>query len=72
MEWNQKKIVQLTQLWGEGLPPKDIALKMEVSVNAVIGKAFREGLRRDRPPAKNLPRSHKKKVVADETTTNAA
>lgn len=44
MEWNDETIAQLRTLWTEGLSTAEIGRRMEVSKNAVVGKAHRLNL----------------------------
>jgi hypothetical protein len=44
MGWTEERVDQLTQLWIEGLSASEIGRRLEVSKNAVIGKAHRLGL----------------------------
>ena len=44
MSWTQDRVDTLTKLWAEGLSASEIGRRMEVSKNAVIGKAHRLGL----------------------------
>lgn len=44
MEWNDETIVQLRDLWIEGLSTAEIGRRMSVSKNAVVGKAHRLNL----------------------------
>lgn len=50
MTWTAKRIAEMTRLWNQGLPTSEIARRVGVSKNAVIGKIHRLGLpRRDSP-----------------------
>ena len=45
MEWSERQILQLRELWGiEGLSSAEIGRRMGASKNAVVGKAHRLGL----------------------------
>ena len=44
MEWNEEAITRLRALWDEGLSTAEIGRRMNVSKNAVVGKAHRLGL----------------------------
>ena len=70
IDWNEKRQIQLTKLWQEGLSITQIGKKMGTSRNAIAGKVHRMGL----PKRKSLvnekddkttpkPRSKKKAVV---------
>ena len=52
-EWDLASISQLEKDWKDGLPASDIALRLHVSKNAVVGKAHRLGL-----PSRGSPLSH--------------
>jgi GcrA cell cycle regulator len=41
MEWNDETIIRLRQLWDEGLSTAEIGRRLNVSKNAVVGKAHR-------------------------------
>jgi len=41
MEWAEETIVRLRELWDEGHSTAQIALRLGVSKNAVVGKAHR-------------------------------
>ena len=44
MKWTQQRVAKLTSLWHKGWTTSDIAEKMGIGKNAVIGKAHRLGL----------------------------
>lgn len=44
MEWNEESITRLRTLWAEGHSTAEIGRRMNVSKNAVVGKAHRLGL----------------------------
>ena len=52
--WTDAKIARLTQLWAEGLPTAEIARRLNLSKNAVVGKAHR--LRLSERPSPIKPR----------------
>lgn len=61
MEWTEERIAELRMLWAEGLSTAEIGRRINVSKNAVVGKAHRLDLparpspiRRDgpRPPSR--------------------
>jgi GcrA cell cycle regulator len=54
-EWNDLKEATLARLWGEDLPKREIAERMGISGNAVIGKAHRMGLPPRPSPIKQRP-----------------
>lgn len=51
--WTDKKINELKKLWGKGLTTAEIGKKLNVSKNAVVGKAHRLGLKSRPSPIKN-------------------
>lgn len=54
MGWTEERVDQLTQLWIEGLSASEIGRRLQVSKNAVIGKAHRLGLPSRPSPIKRL------------------
>lgn len=44
MSWTEERISALCRLWSDGLSAAEIGRRLEVSKNAVIGKAHRLGL----------------------------
>ncbi|MEO5376097.1 MAG: GcrA family cell cycle regulator [Alphaproteobacteria bacterium] len=44
MVWTEERIAQLVRLWNDGLTTGEIGKQLEVSKNAVVGKAHRLGL----------------------------
>jgi GcrA cell cycle regulator len=62
MEWTEEKIAELRALWAEGLSTAEIGRRINVSKNAVVGKAHRLDLparpspiRRDGPRLPSRP-----------------
>src|SRR5215472_2238771 len=62
MEWTEEKIAELRILWAEGLSTAEIGRRINVSKNAVVGKAHRLDLparpspiRRDGPRLSSRP-----------------
>jgi GcrA cell cycle regulator len=62
MEWTEEKIAELRVLWAEGLSTAEIGRRINVSKNAVVGKAHRLDLparpspiRRDGPRLSSRP-----------------
>lgn len=56
MDWTDEIIQQLRELWDQGLPTKQIGLRLGISKNAVVGKARREGFTpRPSPIGKQTP-----------------
>jgi predicted DNA-binding protein YlxM (UPF0122 family) len=49
--WTEDQVEQLTKLWKTDLPTREIAEKLGVTKNAVIGKVKRLGLAMRRNPA---------------------
>lgn len=50
MKWAADLDAELRRLWGEGLPTAEIGRRMDISKNAVVGRAHRLGLsKRDTP-----------------------
>ncbi|NVN40949.1 GcrA family cell cycle regulator, partial [Ameyamaea chiangmaiensis] len=44
MEWTEELIARLRALWQEGLSTAEIGRQLEITKNAVVGKAHRLGL----------------------------
>ncbi len=44
MSWTPERIAELQRLWAAGMPTAEIGRHLEVSKNAVVGKAHRLGL----------------------------
>lgn len=44
MEWTEAVIAELRRLWGEGLSTAEIGRRLNISKNAVVGKAHRLSL----------------------------
>ena len=66
--WDQDKLDQLRHFWLEGLPITKIGLELNVSRNAIAGKAHRLGLpKRNSPISKSgEPRINQSKTVSEE------
>ena len=66
--WDQDKLDQLRHFWLEGLPITKIGLELNVSRNAIAGKAHRLGLpKRNSPISKSgEPRINHSKTVSEE------
>ena len=66
--WDQDKLDQLRHFWLEGLPITKIGLKLNVSRNAIAGKAHRLGLpKRNSPISKSgEPRKNQIKLSSHE------
>jgi len=50
--WTDERVEELKRLWGEGLTTGEIGKALEVSKNAVVGKAHRLGLKGRPSPIK--------------------
>lgn len=62
--WNPERIVQLTDLWNQGLSTAEIGRRIGVTKNAVVGKAHRLLLTPRPSPLKRKPGPRiEKKVV---------
>ena len=66
--WDQNKLDQLRHFWLEGLSITKIGLELNVSRNAIAGKAHRLGLPKRNSPISKLgePRTNHSKTVAEE------
>ena len=66
--WDQDKLDQLRHFWLEGLPITKIGLELNVSRNAIAGKAHRLGLpKRNSPISKSgEPRKNQSKNIIQE------
>lgn len=64
MEWTEERIAYLRSLWDEGLSTAEIGRKLEISKNAVVGKAHRLKLPPRPSPIKNRPASEGRKPAA--------
>ncbi|MGB0843778.1 MAG: GcrA family cell cycle regulator, partial [Alphaproteobacteria bacterium] len=60
MSWTEERISALRQLWSDGLSAAEIGRRLDVSKNAVIGKAHRLGLPSRPSPIKRGKASAKK------------
>ena len=61
--WNPERIVQLTDLWNQGLSTAEIGRRIGVTKNAVVGKAHRLLLTPRPSPLKRAPGPRIQKVV---------
>jgi len=61
MGWTDKKIADLEKFWNKGLTTAEIGKKLDVSKNAVVGKAHRLGLQGRPSPIKREPKDVQKK-----------
>ena len=66
--WDKDKLDQLRHFWLEGLPITKIGLELNVSRNAIAGKAHRLGLPKRNSPISKLgePRINQSKAVPEE------
>ena len=55
MEWNEETIARLRALWAEGLSTAEIGRRLNVSKNAVVGKAHRLNLSARPSPIRRMP-----------------
>jgi GcrA cell cycle regulator len=53
--WTPERIEQLAALWGQGLSTAEIGRRLDISKNAVVGKAHRLGLTARPSPLKRPP-----------------
>lgn len=60
MVWTEERIEQLKELWAEGLTTGEIGKRLEVSKNAVVGKAHRLGLKSRPSPIKRAAKQTRK------------
>ena len=65
--WDQEKLDQLRHFWLEGLPITKIGIELNVSRNAIAGKAHRLGLPKRNSPISKLgePRTSHKKTISE-------
>ncbi len=54
-EWTAERIAVLITMWGEGLSASEIGRRLNITKNAVIGKAFRLQLSKRREVAEDQP-----------------
>ena len=55
IEWNAEQVAELTQLWASGMSATEIARRMGITKNAVVGKARRLELPMRRMPQEKAP-----------------
>ncbi len=60
MEWTEEAIARLRSLWAEGLSTAEIGRRLNISKNAVVGKAHRLSL----PPRPSPIRRHEGEAAA--------
>lgn len=60
MEWTEKLVEQLKQLWTDGLSTAEIGRRLGITKNAVIGKAHRLGLPSRPSPIRKITKATKK------------
>ncbi|GBR46801.1 GcrA family cell cycle regulator [Neokomagataea thailandica] len=63
MDWTDETIARLRELWDQGLSTAEIGRQLEITKNAVVGKAHRLGL----PPRPSPIRNRKPVIAADGT-----
>lgn len=61
MSWTEEKVEQLKKLWAEGLTTGEIGRVLDMSKNAVVGKAHRLGLESRPSPIKRDESSQARK-----------
>ena len=61
MSWTEEKVEKLKKLWAEGLTTGEIGRALDMSKNAVVGKAHRLGLESRPSPIKRDEESISKK-----------
>ena len=65
MPWTDDKVIQLRELWDQGLPTSQIGKILNFTKNAVVGKAHRIGLeRRPSPIKRSIMKPDRKKARA--------
>ena len=62
MSWTEDRIALLTKLWEEGLSAQEIGRQLDVTKNAVIGKAHRLGLQSRPSPIRRSKAIAPKKI----------
>lgn len=70
MAWTDDKIKKLKKLWEKGLSTSEIGKKLDVSKNAVVGKAHRIGLKSRPSPIKTTAKDKQKKGLKASKETN--
>lgn len=68
MQWTEERVEQLRKYWREGLSAGKISEKLEVSRNAVIGKAHRLGLEKRPSPIRPKNKTTAKVAVKAKTS----
>jgi len=63
MVWTDEKIKQLTKMWSKGATTAEIAKKLGLSKNSIIGKVHRLNLETRPSPIKKATPAKKAKVV---------
>lgn len=66
MVWTDERIEQLKALWAEGLTTGEIGKRLQVSKNAVVGKAHRLGLKGRPSPIKRAKEPRRQAPAAKE------
>lgn len=65
MEWSEKTILRLRELWAEGHSTSEIGRRLGVSKNAIVGKAHRIELEARPSPARREPESRLEPLRSD-------
>ena len=63
MAWTEERVQLLTELWNAGHPAVEIAEKLDVSRNAVIGKLYRLELSKRRKPEAGANKAAEKRTT---------
>lgn len=71
MTWDEEKIKQLQKLWEKGLSTTEIAKKMNVSKNSVVGKVHRLCLKARPSPIKKKDAENTKKTAPENPAIEA-
>jgi len=69
--WTDEKIEQLKKLWTEGYTTGEIGKKLNVSKNAVVGKAHRLGLESRPSPIRRVMEAEEGESVAEDIVVPA-
>lgn len=62
MSWTEERVEALKQMWKEGLTTSEIARRLDVSKNSIVGKVHRLGLSGRPSPIKRKPEENNKKT----------
>ena len=72
MSWTEEKVEKLKKLWAEGLTTGEIGRALDMSKNAVVGKAHRLGLESRPSPIKRDEDSISKKENSKSKKANSS